>query len=92
MKTQLKSIYQCIFGALVVITLFLAALIVLGVFHPAFAQYGQLSPDAQLALAEEQARIEWIERNGDVPTAPTQADLEYMQQYIENIQTGRNDE
>ncbi len=70
----------------IVIALFITTLILMSYVRPAFAQYGQLSPGAQLAYDEEMARIEWIERNGDMPPPPTQADLEYMQRYTEQLQ------
>lgn len=86
MNKFFTALCQLIGSIIVIIALVIATFIGMSYYRPAFAQYGQLSPDAQLAYDEEMARIEWIKRNGDIPPPPTQADLEYMQRYTEQLQ------
>ncbi|MBN6711454.1 hypothetical protein JFL47_09495 [Haemophilus haemoglobinophilus] len=86
MNKFFTALCQLIGSIIVIIALVIATFIGMSYVCPAFAQYGQLSPDAQLAYDEEMARIEWIKRNGDMPPKPTQADLEYMQRYTEQLQ------
>lgn len=86
MNKFFTALCQLIGSIIVIIALVIATFIGMSYVRPAFAQYGQLSPDAQLAYDEEMARIEWIKRNGDIPPPPTQADLECMQRYTEQLQ------
>ncbi|WP_011609570.1 hypothetical protein [Histophilus somni] len=86
MNKLLISFYRWLGFIVLIVAIFLSTLLVFAYFHPAFAQYGKLSPEAQLAYDEEMARIEWISRKGDIPPPPTQADVDYMQKYTEQLQ------